>query len=112
MSDRYEVMPVGWVKSPLLEPAQAPRQGDEGAPSAWLVFEPSVAEAAGDLRAGEHIIVVSWLDRASRDVLTTHHGTTRTVRCWASSAPARPTDPTRSVFTVSRSSPSMACGFL
>jgi tRNA-Thr(GGU) m(6)t(6)A37 methyltransferase TsaA len=72
MSDRYEVMPVGWVESPLLERAQAPRQGDEGAPSAWLVFEPSVAEAVGDLRAGEHIIVVSWLDRASRDVLTTH----------------------------------------
>ena len=43
MSDRYEVMPVGWVESPLLERAQAPRQGDEGAPSAWLVFEPSVA---------------------------------------------------------------------
>jgi hypothetical protein len=51
MSDRYEVMPVGWVESPLLERAQAPRQGDEGAPSAWLVFEPSVAEAVGDLPA-------------------------------------------------------------
>ena len=72
MSDRYEVMPVGWVESPLLERAQAPRQGDEGAPSAWLAFEPSVAEAVRDLRAGEHIIVVSWLDRARRDVLTTH----------------------------------------
>src|SRR5205807_262171 len=67
MSDRYEVVPVGWVESPLLERAQAPRQGDEGAPSAWLVFEPSVAEAVGDLHAGEHIIVVSWLDRATGD---------------------------------------------
>ena len=74
MSDRYEVVPVGWVESPLLERAQAPRQGDEGAPSAWLVFEPSVAEAVGELHAGEHIIVVSWLDRARRDELSTIPG--------------------------------------
>ena len=113
MSDRYEVMPVGWVESPLLERAQAPRQGDEGAPSAWLVFEPSVAEAVGDLRTGEHIIVVSWLDRASRDVLTTHpRDDPDSPLLGVFSTPARPTDPTRSVFTVSRSSPSRACGFL
>jgi tRNA-Thr(GGU) m(6)t(6)A37 methyltransferase TsaA len=72
MSERYEVMPIGWVESPLAEPAQAPRQGDEGAPSAWLVFEPSMAEGIRDLRVGEHVILVSWLDRARRDELSTH----------------------------------------
>jgi hypothetical protein len=36
---RYEIVPVGWVESPLTEMAQAPRQGDEGAPSAWFVFD-------------------------------------------------------------------------
>jgi tRNA-Thr(GGU) m(6)t(6)A37 methyltransferase TsaA len=66
------LMPVGWVESPLAERAQAPRQGDEGAPPAWLVFEPQVAEAVRDLRVGDHIIVITWLDRAHRDVLTTH----------------------------------------
>ncbi len=45
----YQVSPVGWVDSPLKDRAQAPRQGDEGAPAAWLVFEPSVAEAIRDL---------------------------------------------------------------
>ena len=67
----YEVVPVGWVESPLRERAQAPRQGDEGAPDAWLVFEPRVGEALRDLPAGTEIIVLTWLDRADRDVLVT-----------------------------------------
>ncbi len=68
---RYEVVPVGWVESPLTDRAQAPRQGDEGAPPAWIVFEPGVGEAMRDLRAGTEILVLTWLDRARRDVLVT-----------------------------------------
>ena len=68
---RYEVVPVGWVKSPLTEMARAPRQADEGAPPAWLVFEADVAEAIRDLRPGTEIIVLTWLDRADRSVLLT-----------------------------------------
>ena len=49
---RYEVVPVGWVMSPLTEMAQAPRQADEGAPPAWLVFEADFADAIRDLRPG------------------------------------------------------------
>jgi tRNA-Thr(GGU) m(6)t(6)A37 methyltransferase TsaA len=71
-SPAMTLTPVGWVESPLAERAQAPRQGDEGAPPAWLVFEPQLAEAVRDLRAGDQIIVLTWLDRARRDVLTTH----------------------------------------
>ncbi len=67
----YDVVPVGWVESPLTERAQAPRQGDEGAPPAWLVFQPTVADAIRDLRAGHQVIVLTWLDRADRDVLVT-----------------------------------------
>ena len=68
---RYEVVPVGWVESVLTERAQAPRQGDEGAPPAWLAFEARVADAIRDLRPGTEIIVLTWLDRADRDVLVT-----------------------------------------
>ena len=68
---RYEVVPVGWVESVLTDRAQAPRQGDEGAPPAWLVFEARVAEAIRDLRPGTEIIVLTWLDRADRNVLVT-----------------------------------------
>jgi tRNA-Thr(GGU) m(6)t(6)A37 methyltransferase TsaA len=67
----YQVVPIGWVESSLTERAQAPRQGDEGAPEARLVFEPAVAEAIRDLRAGTEILVLTWLDRAARDVLVT-----------------------------------------
>lgn len=70
----YEAIPIGWVESPLTEPAHAPRQGYLGAPQAWLVFSPQVAEGIRDLRAGEHIIVLSWLDRARRDELSTVPG--------------------------------------
>jgi len=67
----YQVVPIGWVESPLAERAQAPRQGDEGAPSAWLVFEPEVADGLRDLVAGAEIIVLTWLDRADRGELIT-----------------------------------------
>jgi tRNA-Thr(GGU) m(6)t(6)A37 methyltransferase TsaA len=67
----YQVVPIGWVESPLTDRAQAPRQGDEGAPDAWLVFEPGVAEGIRDLGAGTEILVLTWLDRAARDVLVT-----------------------------------------
>lgn len=67
----YQVEPIGWVESPLADRAQAPRQGDEGAPSAWLVFEPEVADGLRDLVAGAEIIVLTWLDRADRGVLVT-----------------------------------------
>jgi hypothetical protein len=40
----YQIVPIGWVESPLTDRAQAPRQGDEGAPDAWLVCEPGVAD--------------------------------------------------------------------
>jgi len=68
---RYEAAPIGRVSSPLTDRAQAPRQGDEGAPPAWLVIEPHLAEGIRDLRAGDQIIVLTWLDRARRDVLST-----------------------------------------
>jgi tRNA-Thr(GGU) m(6)t(6)A37 methyltransferase TsaA len=68
---RYEVVPVGRVESVLTERAQAPRQGDEGAPPAWLAFEARVADAVRDLRPGTEIIVLTWLHRADRDVLVT-----------------------------------------
>jgi tRNA-Thr(GGU) m(6)t(6)A37 methyltransferase TsaA len=74
----YEVLPIGTVESPLVERDAAPRQGDEGSPDAWLVFDPGVSEGIRDLQAGAEILVLTWLDRARRDVLTVHpRGDTR-----------------------------------
>ena len=67
-----EITPVGWVESTLVDPSEAPRQGDEGAPDAWLVFAPAVLEAMDGIRAGDELIVLTWLHQARRDVLSVH----------------------------------------
>jgi tRNA-Thr(GGU) m(6)t(6)A37 methyltransferase TsaA len=64
--------PIGVVESPLTDPATAPKQGFEGSPKAWLVLEPQVSEGLDGLRAGDEVIVLTWLDRARRDVLRVH----------------------------------------
>jgi tRNA-Thr(GGU) m(6)t(6)A37 methyltransferase TsaA len=60
------------VESSLLELASAPRQADEGGPEAWLVFEPEVVEGLRNLRPGDEVLLLTWLDRARRDVLSVH----------------------------------------
>ncbi|MEA2717882.1 MAG: hypothetical protein QOI99_2199 [Actinomycetota bacterium] len=67
---RFELRPIGWVESPLVDRASAPKQGDEGSPDAWVVFDADVLEGLRDLRVGTQVIVLTWLDRARRDVLT------------------------------------------
>ena len=68
----FEVRAIGRVESQLTDPQSAPRQSDEGAPEATLVFEPEVLEGLRSLRPGDAIILVTWLDRARRDVLSVH----------------------------------------
>jgi tRNA-Thr(GGU) m(6)t(6)A37 methyltransferase TsaA len=67
-----ELTPIGWVKSPLTDPASAPKQGDEGAPDALLVFERGVLAGLEGLAMGDRVILLTWLDRARRDVLRVH----------------------------------------
>ena len=52
--------------------AAAPKQGGEGAPEAWLVFRSEMAEGLRDLAVGDEMVVLTWLDRARRDVLVVH----------------------------------------
>lgn len=68
----FTVNAIGRVESPLTDLDSAPRQADEGAPGAWLVFEPGMLEGLRTLRPGDEMIVITWLDRARRDVLTVH----------------------------------------
>lgn len=72
MSDAYTVRPVGYVESPITRPEDAPKQGSEGAPDAWLVFDPGVADACRDLRPGDEVLVLTWLHEARRDVQVVH----------------------------------------
>ena len=68
----FGLRPIGRVESTLTALDAAPRQADEGASSAWLVFEEEVREALANLRPGDQLIVLTWLDRARRDVLVVH----------------------------------------
>ena len=68
----FTLRPIGRVNSPLRDPAQAPKQGNEGAPAAWLEFLPEVAPGLRDLRAGDEVLVLTWLDRADRATLEVH----------------------------------------
>ena len=68
----YEVRPIGSVESPLVDPRTAPKQGFEGAPEVWLVFNPEVAEGIRDLAIGAEVFVLTWLHQARRDVLAVH----------------------------------------
>ena len=69
---RLVLEPIGTVESPLTDRESAPKQGYEGSPDAWLVFYPRVQEGLHDLRPGEQVIVLTWLDRSQRDVLKVH----------------------------------------
>ena len=72
MTGRVELRAIGRVESTLTDPAAAPRQGDEGGPEAWLVFEPDVVDALDGIVPGDRLVVLTWLDRARRDVLRVH----------------------------------------
>lgn len=66
------VLPIGVVESELRAPADAPRQGAEGAPDAWLVLESRYEDGLQGLQPGDHLVVLTWLDRADRTTLRVH----------------------------------------
>lgn len=64
--------PIGHVTSPLIDRADAPKQGDEGGSEAWVELDPAYAEAARDLEPGDDILLITWLHRGDRTVLAVH----------------------------------------
>jgi tRNA-Thr(GGU) m(6)t(6)A37 methyltransferase TsaA len=67
-----DLVAIGVVSSTLTDRADAPKQGFEGGPDAWLVLDPGVVDGLDGLQAGDEIIVLTWLHRARRDVLRVH----------------------------------------
>jgi tRNA-Thr(GGU) m(6)t(6)A37 methyltransferase TsaA len=93
MDEPFILRPVGHVESPLTDRADAPKQGGEGAPDAWVVLDPELAEAYADLAPGDDIVVLTWLHQADRDVLRVHPrgDETRPMRgVFSTRSPARP----------------------
>lgn len=65
----FDVRAIGRVESSLASIESAPRQADEGAPAACLVFSADVQDALLGIQPGDEILVVTWLDRARRDAV-------------------------------------------
>lgn len=68
----YDVVPIGFVRSTLVDREAAPKQGNEGAPNAQLVFDAPYLDGLRDLRQGDEILVLTWLHRSERSVLRVH----------------------------------------
>ena len=71
-STDFMVRPIGRVESPLVSTADAPRQGDEGAPEAYLILDSDVQAGLNGIATGADLIVLTWLHRADRTTLTVH----------------------------------------
>lgn len=67
-----ELRQIGSVSSPLRDREAAPKQGDEGSPEASVEIAPEFEPALEGISAGDEVLVLTWLDRADREVLTTH----------------------------------------
>ncbi len=72
IDNSYTIESIGVIRSELASLENAPRQGDEGAPDAWLELTASVAQGLDGIRVGDELIVLTWLHRAQRDVLQVH----------------------------------------
>jgi tRNA-Thr(GGU) m(6)t(6)A37 methyltransferase TsaA len=71
-STGFVLRTIGRVESPLVSTADAPRQGGEGAPDAYLLLDPEVQAGLDGIAVGDEIIVLSWLHEADRTVLRVH----------------------------------------
>jgi len=64
--------PIGWVRSSLKRCSEAPKQGFEGAPNAWLQIEPAFLRGLDGIQPGQDIVILTWLHEAHREVLAVH----------------------------------------
>jgi tRNA-Thr(GGU) m(6)t(6)A37 methyltransferase TsaA len=72
LENQYTIDSIGVIRSTLNDLALAPRQGDEGAPEAWLEINDSVLQGLVGIKVGDEIIVLTWLHLARRDLLQVH----------------------------------------
>lgn len=68
----FELRPVGVVRSALRRREDAPMQGAEGAPDAWVELAEDVSEGLTGLASGQEVVLLTWLHEARRDVLKVH----------------------------------------
>jgi tRNA-Thr(GGU) m(6)t(6)A37 methyltransferase TsaA len=72
MADDFTLREIGRIRSELTSVDDAPRQGTEGAPDAWLEIRADLAPALDRLATGDEIVIITWLHAAKRDVVAVH----------------------------------------
>src|SRR4051812_17611291 len=72
MSVEFVVRPIGYIRSSLRATADAPKQGREGAPDAWLDVDPDLVPAFAGVAVGDELIVLTWFHQADRTLLQVH----------------------------------------
>ena len=68
----YTIEPIGVIRSELASREAAPRQGNEGAPDAWLEVNSTVAEGLEGIAVGNEIVLITWFHKGHRDILKVH----------------------------------------
>lgn len=71
-STRYEIRPIGIIRSELSSREKAPRQGCDGAPDAWIELNPDLVKGLEGISTNSEIILVTWFHKAHRDILKLH----------------------------------------
>ena len=71
-SHAFSVRAIGYVRSSLRSRDEAPRQGSEGAPDAWLELDLDVRTGLEGTTVGDEVIVLTWFHESRRDVLKLH----------------------------------------
>ena len=64
--------PVGVIRSELTARRDAPKQGDEGAPDAWLEVYPWATEGLLGIAAGDELVVITWFHQSRRNTFQVH----------------------------------------
>jgi tRNA-Thr(GGU) m(6)t(6)A37 methyltransferase TsaA len=93
LETEYSLSAIGFLHSPLKELKEAPMQGREGAPDAWLEVHASIAEGLKGIEVGDELIVITWLHKAQRDILKVHprgDGSVPLAGVFATRSPDRP----------------------
>ena len=104
-SRRFQLWPIGAIRSDYHNPSDAPKQGSEGASDAWVELNSSAVEGLVGLAVGDKIIVVTWLHRARRNILKVHPRSDRSrplTGVFATRSPDRPNPLGLHLVTVKR----------
>jgi tRNA-Thr(GGU) m(6)t(6)A37 methyltransferase TsaA len=71
-NEAFQLQQIGVIRSELKNPDEAPMQGNEGAPDAWLEVDARYAEALRGLAVAEDVILITWFHLSDRDALQVH----------------------------------------